>query len=232
MFLLCHRILIFYEIKKHRKCSFFVYNRKDISVKRFLIVYRGSQRFKENHRVIFYWFAFIDYVTLLTISPSSSLPNYIKIKEMKKCLFFVIMPCFILEVTASGQSNEILKKNVIKTDLILPVAEIWVLAYERIVAPSSSIQFGGLVSNETILFAFDYRYYLSKQLPPHGIYIAPGVLGIIGDNFRPAASFEVGAQALLKNLITLGVSIGPMFILDRGDSFTSIRGGIYVGIAF
>lgn len=159
------------------------------------------------------------------------------------------------------------KSNVIKTNLFSPIVKTYWLSYERLLNEDMGVQLGafytGAKAGDTKLDGFglnpEFRYYLSNAAAPKGIYIAPRLrytnftLKVTDDNVDAKGTYSafgggllVGAQAHLKDLITLEFYIGPMYMggslnvkegdeddfnIGQFDGFT-INGGVTIGVSF
>ncbi len=166
------------------------------------------------------------------------------------------------------------KSNVVKTNLFSPIVKTYWLSYERLLNADMGLQLGlfytGAKAGDTELNGFginpEFRYYLSNADAPKGIYIAPrlrytdytlktsAVDETTQEEITAEAGFSafgggllVGAQAHLKDLITLEFYLGPMYMSSKidvksnvsedtfntnlFDGFT-INSGVTIGITF
>jgi hypothetical protein len=183
---------------------------------------------------------------------------------MKKILKILLL-CFFLSTVSLLSIGQ--KSNVLKINLFSPLVKSGSFFYERILTDAMSAQLGffftnfKLGDNDTKFNGFgitpEFRYYLSESAAPKGIFIAPYIryqnftlkveaesaeadLTVIGGGLL------VGAQTLLKDIITIEAFLGPSYGSGNIDvkvgqeedfDFTTfdgfgIRGGITLGIAF
>lgn len=178
----------------------------------------------------------------------------------------LLLACgLLLALPATRLKAQPVKFNVIKTNLFSPIIRTYHLNYERVINEDMSGQLGfyytGFHIAETNLSGFgitpEYRYYLSEKAAPAGIYVAisPRYLSfsLTEENTDSEASWSafgaalnVGAQALLKDVVTIEAYIGPAystgkidvsvgseddFSLGSLDGF-GIRFGVVIGVAF
>ncbi len=181
---------------------------------------------------------------------------------MKKIRFTLIsMLLIIFSLGASAQT----KSNVLKTNLFSPILKTYWLSYEHLFNESTGAQLGffytGVGLGETNFNGFaitpEVRFYLSETTAPKGIYVAPGLrytnFSLTDDNTTDKATYSafgaaliVGAQTLLKDVVTLEAYLGPAYSfgkleVDSGsaDNFDlgnfdgfGFRIGVTIGIAF
>lgn len=142
-----------------------------------------------------------------------------KTKPALAILFFWI---FII-----GNLNAQEKKNLLKTSLVLPVAGIIEISYERVIDTEKSLQLSLFVGgNMEIGLLPEFRFYLSDdQIAPSGIFIAPFAM-LTGD--FGGGGLMVGIQKLFKSKISLDADLGP-FVTNHG---VAVMGGINLGFAF
>lgn len=181
---------------------------------------------------------------------------------MKKlaCLFLSVV--FLLSVSLSGNAQ---KSNFVKVNLFSPLVRSGSFFYERVLNDDMSGQLGffftRVVAGDTKFSGFgitpEFRYYLSESSAPKGIFLAPYIryqsfkLSVEGGAAKGNLSIFgggllVGAQTLLKDVITIEAFLGPAygfgnmdvtsgsendFDIATFDGF-SVRGGITVGIGF
>ncbi len=181
---------------------------------------------------------------------------------MKKIRFILIAS--LLVIFTSGAFAQT-KSNVLKTNLFSPIVKTYWLSYEHLFNESTGGQLGffytgvGVGSTNFRGFAFtpEVRFYLSESPAPKGIYLAPGLrytnFSLTDDNSTDKATYSafgaalvVGAQTLLKDIITLEAYLGPAYSfgklkVDSGstDNFDlgsfdgfGFRIGVTLGIAF
>ena len=183
---------------------------------------------------------------------------------MKKTIFVLIFGA-LLSLPVYHLNAQPVKKNVIKTNLFSPIIRTGHLIYERVLNDDMSAQLGFFFTKANVgelgLSGFgitpEFRYYLSERSAPAGIYVAlsPRYLSLslkesnTGSEANWTAfggALNVGAQALLKDVITLEVYLGPSystgnmdvkigaendFSLRSLDGF-GIRFGVVLGVAF
>lgn len=181
---------------------------------------------------------------------------------MKKIKFaLVALFIIIFGVGATAQT----KSNVLKTNLFSPIVKTYWLSYEHLFNESTGGQLGffytgvGIGSTNFTGFALtpEVRFYLSESPAPKGIYVAPGLrytnFSLTDDNTTDKATYSafgaaliVGAQTLLKDVITLEAYLGPAYSfgsvkVDSGstDNFDlgtfdgfGFRIGVTIGVAF
>lgn len=118
------------------------------------------------------------------------------------------------------------KQNLIKTSLIMPLAEVFEFSYERALNTEMSLHLG--VGVGQIFFVNpQFRYYLSEtKVAPSGSYIAP--FALIAEEPGFGGGIMVGHQRIFKDKVSLEANIGPMV---TGEGVT-VWGGINFGIAF
>jgi hypothetical protein len=134
---------------------------------------------------------------------------------------------FLLVFSASSILNAQTKKNLIKTSLIMPLAETFEISYERGLTNDISLHFGAGFG-EIMFFNPQFRYFLSENTPaPAGSFIAPYAL-IAGEDPGVGGGVLVGHQRLFKDKISLEAYLGPL-ITGEG---VALWGGINFGIAF
>jgi hypothetical protein len=181
---------------------------------------------------------------------------------MKKIRFiFISLMFFAFALGGFAQT----KSNVLKTNLFSPIVKTYWLSYEHLFSESTGAQLGfyytGVKVGDTNFNGFaltpEVRFYLSDSPAPKGIYVAPGLRYTnfsLTDNVTTdkatysafGAALVVGAQTLLKDIITLEAYLGPAYSfgklkVDSGetDNFDlgsfdgfGFRIGVTLGIAF
>jgi len=179
-----------------------------------------------------------------------------KIKTSLIALFLVIFAFSSMAQT---------KSNVVKTNIFSPIVKTYWLSYEHLFSENKGAQLGfyytGVSVGSTNFSGFsltpEVRFYLSDSPAPKGIYLAPGLrytsFSLTEDLTTDKATYSafggalvVGAQTLLKDVITLEAYLGPAYSagklkVDAGsagnfdlgsfDGF-GFRFGITLGIAF
>jgi len=157
-------------------------------------------------------------------------------KKIKFILLSILIVLFSLGATAQTKSN------VLKTNLFSPILKTYWLSYEHLLNESTGIQLGffytgvGIGSTNFSGFALtpEARFYLSESAAPKGIYVAPGLryssFSLTDDGTTDKATYSafsaaliVGAQTLLKDIITLEAYVGPAYSfgslkVDSGSS--------------
>jgi len=132
---------------------------------------------------------------------------------------------FALLFSISLQAQD--KKNIIKTSLVFPVAQIIEISYERVLDTEKSLQLSVLAGGDMEIGLIpEFRFYLSDdQIAPSGIFIAPFAMvsGSIG-----GGGIMVGIQRLFKSKITIDADLGP-FVTGHG---VAVWGGINMGLSF
>ena len=181
---------------------------------------------------------------------------------MKKIIFLFLLILLFCSVSFSGYSQ---KSNFVKANLFSPLVRTGSFFYERVLNDDMSGQLGFLFTKvsagDTKFSGFgitpEFRYYLSESSAPKGIFMAPyfryqnfklsieggsaeGNLSVVGGGLL------VGAQTLLKDVITIEAFLGPAygsgnvavtsgseddFDIGTFDGF-GVRAGITVGIGF
>lgn len=181
---------------------------------------------------------------------------------MKKIIFLFLLILLFCSISFSGYSQ---KSNYIKTNLFSPLVRTGSFFYERVLNDDMSGQLGFFFTmvgaGNTKFRGFgitpEFRYYLSESSAPKRIFLAPyiryqslnlsveeksaeGKLSIFGGGLL------VGAQTLLKDVITIEAFIGPAygfcnmdvesgseedFEISAFDGFL-VRAGVTVGIGF
>jgi len=118
------------------------------------------------------------------------------------------------------------KKNLVKTSLVAPFGESFLLSYERMLGDESSIGVEGMVGTGNSIRA-EYRYYMSEEkIAPNGAFIAPYVH--LMDENGLGGGVLIGVQRLFKSKIALEAFIGPGIYTEG----VSAWGGVNVGFAF
>jgi hypothetical protein len=175
--------------------------------------------------------------------------------------FAVAIAVMVLAVPALAQS-----KNAFKASLLSPIVRTGSFFYERAMSEDTSLQLGffytGMSFGDTYFRGIgltpEFRFYLSSSPAPNGIFVAPYAryqnFSLSNDHvFEGKATYTsigggllVGAQTLLKNVITLEGFIGPSYSSgkikitsgDEDDFNTGIfdgfgvRFGLTIGVAF
>lgn len=171
---------------------------------------------------------------------------------------------FLLVIFAMSASAQT-KSNVVKTNLFSPIVKTYWLSYEHLFNDNLGAQLGffytgvsvGTTNFSGYSFTPEARFYLGDSPAPKGIYIAPGLryssFSLTDDGTTDKATYStiggaliVGAQTLLKDVVTLEAYLGPAYSsgtlkVDSGtassfdlggfDGF-GFRFGITLGIAF
>ncbi len=135
------------------------------------------------------------------------------------------MLAIVFLLLALGNVSAQVKKNLIKTSLVLPLAEVFAISYERVSNDDLSFQVSGFVGD---LFGImpELRYYLNEnKIAPNGAFVAPFLF--LGDGLG-GGGVMVGIQRLFKDKISLEASLGP-FITGEG---VAAMGGLNLGFAF
>ena len=181
---------------------------------------------------------------------------------MKKIIFLFLSILLFCSVSFSGYSQ---KSNFIKANLFSPLVRSGSFFYEKVLNDDMSGQLGFFFTKvgagDTKFSGFgitpEFRYYLSESAAPKGIFMAPYIryqsfsLTVEGDIAEAKLSvfgggLLVGAQTLLKDVITIEAFIGPAygfgnldveagsegdFEIGAFDGFV-VRAGVTVGIGF
>ncbi len=179
--------------------------------------------------------------------------------KLKTSLIAILLVVF--GIGASAQT----KSNVVKTNIFSPLVKTYWLSYEHLFDENKGMQLGffytGINVGTTNFSGFaltpEARFYLSESPAPKGIYLAPGLrysnFSLTDDGSTDKATYStfggalvVGAQTLLKDVITLEAYLGPSYSggklkVDSGttgnfdlgsfDGF-GFRFGITLGVAF
>jgi hypothetical protein len=173
----------------------------------------------------------------------------------------IFIAAFCLSLSVSAQD---VKQNIIKANLMSPLVRTGSFFYERVLNEDMSLQMGffysGASVGDTQFRGFgltpEFRYYLSDKPAPSGIFIAPylryqnfdlSVTGELGSATYSAmgGGLVVGAQRLLKNVISLEGYIGPSYSSgnikisdDNQNSYDTgffdgfgVRFGVTIGLA-
>ncbi|HYW95213.1 MAG TPA: hypothetical protein VE870_06485 [Bacteroidales bacterium] len=142
---------------------------------------------------------------------------------MKKMILFMAL-LMALSVLSARQAKAQGKKNQIKTSLVMPLASVFELSYERMLNTEMSLQLGVGIGSMNYVNP-QFRYFLSENLEaPSGAFISPYFL--IGDEIS-GGGLTVGYQRLFKQKISLEAYLGPLI---AGN--VTVWGGINVGLAF
>ncbi len=181
---------------------------------------------------------------------------------MKKFIFLFLSILLFCTVSFSGYSQ---KSNFVKANLFSPLVRSGSFFYEKVFNDDMSGQLGffftKVEAGNTKFSGFgitpEFRYYLSESAAPKGIFMAPYIryqsfsLTVEGSNAEAKLSIFgggllVGAQTLLKDVITIEAFIGPAygfynidievgseedFDITAFDGF-GVRVGVTVGIGF
>lgn len=181
---------------------------------------------------------------------------------MRKIIFLFLSILLLCTVSFSGYSQ---KSNFVKANLFSPLVRSGSFFYERVLNDDMSGQLGffftKVAAGDTKFSGFgitpEFRYYLSESSAPKGIFLAPYIryqsfnLSIEGDLAEGKLSvfgggLLVGAQTMLKDVITIEAFIGPAYgfgnvdvTIGSEDDFEigtfdgfAIRVGVTVGIGF
>ncbi len=131
-----------------------------------------------------------------------------------------------------GVTQAQLKSNVIKTSLVSPFMNTYVLAYERALNEDMGVQLGFYYTGADVLNANfsgfsltpEFRYYLSEEKSaPNGAFIAPYLryqsFTIDEQSGTASATLNgigggllIGVQRIFKETISLSAFIGPAYI--------------------
>lgn len=131
-----------------------------------------------------------------------------------------------------GVTHAQLKSNVIKTSMVSPFLNTYVLAYERALNEDMGVQLGFYYTGADVLEANfsgfsitpEFRYYLSEEkTAPNGAFIAPYLryqsFTIDEESGTDSATLNgiggglvIGVQRVFKETITLSAFIGPAYI--------------------
>ncbi len=147
---------------------------------------------------------------------------------MKKNLILLLGIIFLVW----GASHAQLKSNVIKTSLVSPFLNTYVLAYERTLNEDMGVQLGFYYTGADVLNANfsgfsvtpEFRYYLSEEkTAPNGPFIAPylryqsftidepsGTSSATLNNI--GGGLLIGVQRIFKETISLSAFIGPAYL--------------------
>lgn len=181
---------------------------------------------------------------------------------MKKMrVTFLTFLLAIMTLSLSAQT----KSNVVKTNLFSPILKTYWLSYEHLFNDNLGAQLGffytgvsvGSTNFKGYSFTPEARFYLSESPAPKGIYVAPGLryssFSLTDDIAAGKATYStfggalvVGAQTLLKEIITIEAYLGPAYSVGtlKVDSGTAsdfdlgsfdgfgFRFGITIGVAF
>jgi hypothetical protein len=139
---------------------------------------------------------------------------------MKKAdLTFILL----LSITICTSAQE--KRNLIKTSLVFPFTESFLISYERMINTESSFQME-IVIGESLSIRPEYRYYMSEdKVAPSGAFVAP-YLHYLDES--PGAGILIGVQRLYKSKISLEAFIGPGFYAEGVGGWA----GVNLGLAF
>ncbi len=177
----------------------------------------------------------------------------------------IIICSMVLSLPVNHLDAQPVKSNVVKTNLFSPIIRTGHLLYERVLNEDMSAQLGLFYTKYTLadleLSGFgitpEFRYYLSEKSAPAGIYVAlsPRYSSFSLKEETTASeatwsafggALNVGAQALLKDVVTIEAFIGPAystgslnvttgteddFDLGSLDGF-GVRIGVTLGVAF
>ncbi|MCB8999194.1 MAG: hypothetical protein H6540_03885 [Bacteroidales bacterium] len=143
---------------------------------------------------------------------------------MRKSILILILS---LVTVFSQQIYAQEKKNLVKTSLVFPLAEVLEISYERILKNDKSLQLNSFIGGKSGFGLMpEFRFYLSENKhAPTGIFIAPYAIVAFETS---GAGLMVGAQQLFKDKISIEASLGPML---TGDGVAAM-GGINIGFAF
>ncbi len=179
----------------------------------------------------------------------------------------LLLACgLLLALPATRLKAQPVKFNVIKTNLFSPIIRTYHLNYERVINEDMSGQLGfyytGFHVGDIDVSGFgitpEYRYYLSEKAAPAGIYVAisPRYVSFSLKEKTTAsegtwtafgAALNVGAQALLKDVVTIEAYLGPAYSTGKIDVSVGteedlnnlgsldgfgIRFGVVIGVAF
>ncbi|MBA7547363.1 hypothetical protein ES705_39777 [subsurface metagenome] len=155
--------------------------------------------------------------------------NSVKMRNIVLSICLIML--FVSVKTGKCQDEPLDKNNIIKIDLFCPVVSCFSIAYERLINSESSFQVELRVFEDGIAFTPEYRYYLSKDPAPKGIFLAPfirvgTVTSLFDDNSNFGGGLVVGVQTVLKK-ISIEAYLGPAYYESP-----VVRGGINVGLQF
>lgn len=149
---------------------------------------------------------------------------------MKKTIMILFSGIIICMIANSASAQEPIK-NLVKVNLLSPLARTGSFFYEHALNEDYSLQMGffysGLSIDETKFRGFgltpELRYYLSeKHSAPQGVFLAPFLryqsFNVSLDDNSSKATYSsfgggilVGSQAVFKNKISLDAWIGPSY---------------------
>ncbi len=142
---------------------------------------------------------------------------------MKKILSSALFFLFII-FSSCFQLNAQEKRNQIKTSLVMPLARVFDLSYERMLNEELSIQLGVGIG-DFVYFNPQFRYYLSENhIAPTGVFVSPYAL--ISED-PVGGGVLIGYQRLYKGKVSLEAYLGPL-VADQ----VTVWGGINIGFAF
>lgn len=142
-------------------------------------------------------------------------------------LFAIITSSVAQEVIYKAEPQQsTTKKNIIKTSMIFPFAEIFNISYERLVNDEFSIAIEVLAGAGGLHISPQLRYYLSENLmAPSGTFISPVI--VLGSELN-GVGLTFGRQRVFKDKISIDVYIGPAYYNEG----MAVYGGINVGLVF
>jgi hypothetical protein len=180
-------------------------------------------------------------------------------KIFQSLTLIVAAICISLSVNAQD-----VKQNLIKANLMSPLVRTGSFFYERVLNEDMSLQMGFFYSGASVSetkfrgwgLTPEFRYYLSDKPAPSGIYFAPyaryqsfdlSVTGEVGSATYSSmgGGLLVGAQRVMKNVISLEAYIGPSYSKgnikisdDNQNSYDTgffdgfgVRFGVTIGLA-
>lgn len=154
--------------------------------------------------------------------------------------------------------DAVAQKSVIKADLISPVFNTLVVAYERVTSENGAFQLGfTLMKNDwyrRVGLTPEYRFYVSDKPAPTGFFVAPffQYFDVTDKNSMNQtenySEFGLGAVAgyqwMFKDLVTFSAFLGPKYTSNSrprriGQNSTiqfnegfAVRAGLTLGLVF
>jgi hypothetical protein len=141
---------------------------------------------------------------------------------MKKLIYLLVC---VAGFISTHQANAQIKKNLLKTSLIFPMAGGFSFSYERLINHEMSLQLTTAIGGDSFLLVPEFRYYLTEtKIAPSGTFVGPMI--VLGN--EAGAGLMVGVQRLFKQKISLEAYLGPLAGTDGVGAF----GNINIGFAF
>jgi hypothetical protein len=161
---------------------------------------------------------------------------------MKKTICLPVM-LILMSLVSYGQE----KSNNLKINILSPIASTLNLQYEHVIKKDQSFQLGffytGYSNSGTKISGFgitpEYRFYLSDDAAPKGVYVAPflryqnydltddlndkGTLSTFG------GGLILGRQWVFKDKISLDLFIGPQYNSGSVSASSGSSGNFSVG---